>query len=186
MERHASQQRLLESIVEVDMVLVHVETVDTDLHRGSQVGLERGVIQKDRPRFRFLGRVDPVDEAFARICNQEYTWSSRHGRQTIEKFGGLDVDNLLDGGQAAVLVATVEVEAPNAPAAESSNTGTVAEVANVLRSQCQCSVIVFPEEMALTTAKTSDSYSAIPSTLMARSDSCTSSTESVAGSICQT
>jgi hypothetical protein len=37
-----------------------------------------------------------------------------------------------------VLAVTIEVEPPRAPAADSSKTGGVAEVANILRSQCQC------------------------------------------------
>jgi hypothetical protein len=44
----------------------------------------------------------------------------------------LDVDNFLDGGKTAVLAATIEVQAPCAPAAGGSEAGTVAEVANVL------------------------------------------------------
>ena len=134
METHASQQRLLESVVEVKMVLVHVDAINTDLHRGSQIWLERGVVQEDRARS--FGRVDPVDEAFARVCSQEYTWSSWRSCQTIKKLSGSDVDNLFDGSQAAVLAATVEVEAPGAPAAEGSKAGGIAEVANVLRLQC--------------------------------------------------
>ena len=58
----------MESVVEVQMVLVHVDAIDTDLHRGSQVRLERGVIQENRPRV--FGSVDPVDEAFAGIRSE--------------------------------------------------------------------------------------------------------------------
>jgi hypothetical protein len=124
----------VESVVEVKMVLVNVDAIDTDLHRGSQVGLERGVIQEDRPRF--LGRVDSEDEAIARICSEEYARSSRYGCQTIEKLGGSNVDDFLDRRETAVLAATIEVQAPRAPAAGGSKAGTVAEVANVL----SCSV----------------------------------------------
>jgi len=108
-----------------------VQAIDTDLNRSSQVRLKREVIQEDRPRF--LGRVDSVDETFARICREEYARSCRHGCQTIEKLGGWDVHYLLDGSQAAVLAA-IEVQAPRAPAAESRKTGAIAEVANVLES----------------------------------------------------
>jgi hypothetical protein len=107
-----------------------VQAVDTDLNRSSQVRLKRGVIQEDRPRF--LGRVDSVDETFARICREEYARSCRHGCQTIEKLGGWYMHDLLDGSQAAVLAA-IEVQAPRAPAAESRKTGGIAEVANVLQ-----------------------------------------------------
>jgi hypothetical protein len=85
------------------------------------------------------------------------------------------VHDFLDRGQAAVPAGRVEVEAPSAPAARSRVAG--AEVASVLRLQCQYSIMVSHEQTALTTAKTSESYSAIPSTPSALSNSCTSSAE---------
>jgi len=108
---------------------MHVQAIYAELNGSSQVWLERGIVQEDGPRF--LGCVGPIDEAFARIRREEYARSSWHGCHPIEELGGWDVHDFLDGSQTAVLAVTIEVEPPRAPAADSSKTGGVAEVANI-------------------------------------------------------
>ena len=93
MIRDSSQKRRLETVVEVEIAVANVHSIDSKLYRRGRVWLQFRVVQEDRPCP--ARSIDAIDEPCTRICGEQDPRGARHCSHAIEELSRRDVYDLV-------------------------------------------------------------------------------------------